>query len=281
MIDIEFLENSGYFEKINIKAGDILFNEGDIDENLYIIKKGSVFIKKYTSSDKTETKIIAQIGELDIFGEGALGDSEPKQVTVVANQDTELLKIEAKVKFEEFLQKNTKKGIQLLSSIIYIGNKRLLEANFLITLSYRINKYISEITKFNNINLFSIINELSETINCKYIIYIEKNNVIPNIGTIKYDTRLKGKMKQDIIELKNDNIDIEYLKNEGLSLSNYNLVDELKNGNKVIGYLIIGKENSNFDEGEKKSIGIISVSIAGFIKQKEYIEEKNINYYNE
>ncbi|MDD3144699.1 MAG: cyclic nucleotide-binding domain-containing protein [Candidatus Gracilibacteria bacterium] len=272
MIDINFLENSGYFKIRPLKKGEVLFNEGDYDNNLYIIKKGSLVIKKRVNVNNNDTKIIAKIGEGEVFGEGSLGNSEPKQVSIEANQDTLLLEIEAKNKFEEFLQKDTKKGIDLLSSIIYISNKRLLEANYLITLSYRINKYISEITLFNNKNLFNIIDELDKTINSNYTIYVEKNSFVEKVGTIKYDTRLKGKMLQNIIELENNKIQIDKIENEGINLSKYNLIEELKNNNKIIGYLIIGK-NSLFDEGEKKSIGIISVAIAGFIKQKEYFEE--------
>lgn len=272
MIDINFLENSWYFKIRPLKKWEVLFNEWDYDNNLYIIKKWSLVIKKRVNVNNNDTKIIAKIWEWEVFWEWSLWNSEPKQVSIEANQDTLLLEIEAKNKFEEFLQKDTKKWIDLLSSIIYISNKRLLEANYLITLSYRINKYISEITLFNNKNLFNIIDELDKTINSNYTIYVEKNSFVEKVWTIKYDTRLKWKMLQNIIELENNKIQIDKIENEWINLSKYNLIEELKNNNKIIGYLIIWK-NSLFDEWEKKSIWIISVAIAGFIKQKEYFEE--------
>jgi len=274
MIDINFLENSWYFKIRPLKKWEVLFNEWDFDNNLYIIKKWSLVIKKKVN-DNNDIKIIAKIWEWEVFWEWSLWNSEPKQVSIEASQDTLLLEIEAKNKFEEFLQKNTKEWIDLLSSIIYISNKRLLEANYLITLSYRINKYISEITIFNNKNLFSIIDELDKTINPDYTIYIEKNSIVDKVWTIKYDTRRKWKMLQNIIELENNKIQIDKIKNEWINISNYNLIEELKNNNKVVRYLIIWKNNL-FNEWEKKIIWIISVAIAWFIKQKEYFEE-NLN----
>jgi len=274
MIDINFLENSWYFKIRPLKKWEVLFNEWDFDNNLYIIKKWSLVIKKKVN-DNNDIKIIAKIWEWEVFWEWSLWNSEPKQVSIEASQDTLLLEIEAKNKFEEFLQKNTKEWIDLLSSIIYISNKRLLEANYLITLSYRINKYISEITIFNNKNLFSIIDELDKTINPDYTIYIEKNSIVDKVWTIKYDTRRKWKMLQNIIELENNKIQIDKIKNEWINISNYNLIEELKNNNKVVWYLIIWKNNL-FNEWEKKIIWIISVAIAWFIKQKEYFEE-NLN----
>jgi len=272
MIDIDFLENSWYFKIRTLKKWEVLFDEWDYDDNLYIIKKWNLVIKKVVNTSNNDTKTIAKIWVWEIFWEWALWDSDAKQVKIEAIDDSILLEIEAKTKFEEFLQKNTKKWINLLSSIIYMSNKRLLEANHLITLSYRINKYISEITMFNNKNLFNIIDELDKTINSNYTIYIEKNSVIENIATIKYDTRYNWKMLQNIIELNNNNVILDSLVNEWIKLSKYNLIEELKNNNKVIWYLVIWSDKT-FDEWEKKSLSIISVAIAWFIKQKEYFEE--------
>ncbi|MDR1987930.1 MAG: hypothetical protein LBQ24_04165 [Candidatus Peribacteria bacterium] len=44
--------------------------------------------------------------------------------------------------------------------MIESSNKRLLESNFLVTSSYTIIKDISEISEFNNKNLFLIIDNL-------------------------------------------------------------------------------------------------------------------------
>ena len=107
--------------------------------------------------------------------------------------------------------KHTKKWVDLLSSIIYISNKRLLEANFLITSSYKINKHISEINEFNNKNLFEILDELEKTINWKYVLYLEKNPVLENILILKYDSRKPNQMQDMVFEKKWYFIDLDML----------------------------------------------------------------------
>lgn len=272
MIDIDFLENSWYFKTKTLKKWEVLFNEWDFDNNLYVIKKWRLYIKKRVNLNNSDARIIAEIWIWEIFWEWSLWNSDAKEVRIEASEDSILLEIEAKNTFEEFLQRYTKNWIIILSSIINISNKRLLEANHLLTLSYKINKYISEVNIFNNKNLFNIIEELKKTINSKYMIYVEKNSVIENIATVKYDTRLKWKMLQNVIEIKDNKVILNRLIKEWIKLSKYNLIEELKNNNKIIWYLIIWNENT-FNEGEKKSLSIISVAIAWFIKQKEYFEE--------
>ncbi|MDD3794013.1 MAG: cyclic nucleotide-binding domain-containing protein [Candidatus Gracilibacteria bacterium] len=279
MININFLENSGFFKIKTLEAGELLFDEGDIDNNLYIVKSGELSIEKYTTNEKKESKILAVLGNGEIFGEGSIGGGGKKQVKILANKKTVLLLIEATNGFEKFLLKHTKHGVDLLSSIIYISNKRLLESNFLLTSSYKINKDISEINDFNNRSLFNILDEISKIIFSDYVLYFEKNPVLNNIFTLKYDSRNKGKMGQDIIDLKDFKFNISNLKKQGVNLSKNNILEELKNGNEIIGYLVIGNEKNDFDESQKKSIGIISVSIAGFIKQKQYFEENRDKEY--
>lgn len=279
MLNINFLENSWFFQILTLDEWEVLFDEWDIDNNLYIVKNWELSIEKYIDETKKETKVLAKLLAWEVFGEGSLWDNWPKQVKIIAKIRTTILSIEAKNSFEKFLLKHTKWWVDLLSSIIYISNKRLLEANFLITSSYKINKHISELSEFNNINLFSILDEFSKTISSQYIIYLEKNPVIDNVAILKYDSRKKWKMQQVIIDLKDSILDIDDLKNEWIDISKYNLIEELKNKNEIIGYFIIWNNDKNFDEAQKKSISIISVSIAWFIKQKQYFEElKNKEY---
>lgn len=281
MLNIEFLENSWFFQIKTLEKWEVLFDEWDIDNNLYIIKEWELSIEKYIDSTKIETKKLAKLKNSEIFWEWSLWDNSPKQVKIIATKKTTLLEIEAKNSFEKFLLKHTKSWVDLLSSIIYISNKRLLEANFLITSSYKINKHISEINEFNNKNLFEILDEFSKTIISKYVLYIEKNPVLDNILILKYDSRLKWKMQQNIIDMSEWVFNLKKIKDDWVELANFNLIEELKNKNEVIWYLIIWNDEKKFDEWQKKSISIISVSIAWYIKQKQYIEEnKNKEYSN-
>lgn len=280
MFNIEFLENSWFFQIKTLNEWEILFDEWDIDNNLYIIKSWEVSIEKYTNTDRNESKILAKLWDWEVLWEWSIWWNWVKQVKIIATKKTILLLIEAKNSFEKFLLKHTKPWVDLLSSIIYISNKRLLEANFLITSSYKINKHISEINEFNNTNLFQILDEFTKIIVADYVLYVEKNPVIEDILILKYDSRLKWKMQQIMIDLWNWVFNIWNITKEWIELEKHNLIEELKNWNKVIWYLVIWNNKNDFDEAQKKSIWTISVSIAWFIKQKQYFEEiKNKEYF--
>lgn len=282
MLNLSFLENSWFFEVVKLNKGELLFDEWDIDDNLYVIKSWGLNIEKYIDSEKKETKLLATLWNSEIFWEWALSNNWPKQVKVLANKNTILLKIEAKNKFEDFLLKHTKSGVDLLSSIIYISNKRLLEANYLITASYKINKYISEINEFNNKNLFKIIDQFKDTINAEYILYIEKHPIIDNYVVLKYDSRENWKLKDIIIDLWDNILDIDDIKKSWVKLSDNYFIQNLVNKNEKIWYLVIADNWISLDEWQKKAISIISVSIAWFVKQKQYFEEnKNYEYSHE
>ncbi|MFK7780537.1 MAG: cyclic nucleotide-binding domain-containing protein [Candidatus Gracilibacteria bacterium] len=276
MLDLNFILNNKHFEKIILEKTGILFDEGEKDNNLYIIASGNLSVQKYTTVEKNNTKQLAVLREGAIFGEGSLKRSEPKQVKIIALNDTVLYKIDAKEGIRKFITEFPIDGINLLSEIINISNERLLESNFLVTSNYEISKAISEINLFDNRNLFAIIDKFEKIIGAEYIIYVEKNPVVSNFITIKHDTRHKGKMLNNIIEIQNDILDINDLTKEGIKLGKINYVEGLKNKNEIIGYLVIGEKNNSFSEGQKKAITVISALITGIIKQKQaYQEEKD------
>jgi hypothetical protein len=117
-----------------------------------------------------------------------LSNNSPKEVLISALLDTEIIFISS-LDFQKFIAENTKLGIDFLTQIIDLSNKRLLEANFLLTSQYKISKMISEEIEFSNKNLFEIIEEFEKIIKAKYIIYAEVNEVLQNFINIAYDTR--------------------------------------------------------------------------------------------
>ena len=188
--------------------------------------------------------------------------------------ETKLYFIKSK-DFRNFVKENTEIAVDFLSQIINLSNKRLLEANFLLTSNYKISKMISEEIEFSNKNLFDIIDEFCSIIKAKYIIYVEINQVLENYATVSYDSRIQWKLLDKVVELKNSKIDLENLKE--FEVWEKNMILELKNGNKIIWFFIIWEdEKVEFSESQKKSINSIWVLLAGFIKQKQYFQnEKN------
>jgi hypothetical protein len=89
-----------------------------------------------------------------------------------------------------FAVKYKQEAFSLLKYIIFLSNKRLSEANYLITSTYTISKEIIELNEITNKTIFSLIEKLKQSIKINDIIYYEVNPVMENYITMKYDTRI-------------------------------------------------------------------------------------------
>ncbi len=72
-----------------VKAGSVIFREGDKAQELFVIKSGQVRIQ---IGNKTVTELSAD----QIFGEMALIDNEPRSATATAITDVELVAVSEK-----------------------------------------------------------------------------------------------------------------------------------------------------------------------------------------
>ena len=75
--------------KVDLQRGDVLFNEGDPGDRLYVINEGKIKLGA-TSSDGRET-LLAILGPGEMFGELSLFDPGPRNATAVALTDATLL----------------------------------------------------------------------------------------------------------------------------------------------------------------------------------------------
>jgi CRP/FNR family cyclic AMP-dependent transcriptional regulator len=76
-------------ETRRIRAGDVIFREGDKADELFVIKSGHVRIQ-------VGNRTMADLTADNIFGEMALIDSEPRSATAVAITDVELVPVSEK-----------------------------------------------------------------------------------------------------------------------------------------------------------------------------------------
>jgi len=67
MIHIEFLQSTNFFKTRTLKAGDVVFDEGEVDNNIYIIVSGKIDILKYTTDERAHTKKLATLLKMDFF----------------------------------------------------------------------------------------------------------------------------------------------------------------------------------------------------------------------
>ena len=76
-------------ETCSVRAGDVIFREGQQANELFVIKSGHVRIQ-------VGNRAIAELSTDNIFGEMALIDSEPRSATAIAITDVELVPISEK-----------------------------------------------------------------------------------------------------------------------------------------------------------------------------------------
>jgi len=126
--------NSEVFKKFGktYKPGDIIFKEGDIGDEMFIIRSGKIAITKL-SRDVETTLAILDAGEF--FGEMAIIDNQPRSASAKAETDVEVIILSSDI-FESQITTNPK----LIMRILRKMSNRLREADGKIkTLLYRDN----------------------------------------------------------------------------------------------------------------------------------------------
>ena len=91
---------NGHLEVESYQAGEIIFNEGDIDFHFYIVEQGSVQI--FTRNESQVEIPISTISEGESFGEFALLDRAPRSASARALSPCQLVKV-SEEGFEQLL----------------------------------------------------------------------------------------------------------------------------------------------------------------------------------
>ncbi|MDQ7009797.1 MAG: cyclic nucleotide-binding domain-containing protein [Candidatus Gracilibacteria bacterium] len=273
MISLEKIKLSEYFKEKTLNRGELLFDEGKIDDNLYFIVSGKLSIEKYTTIEKKDKKQLAIIKGGDFLGEGALSESNIKEVSVLALEETIILYIDAKKDFLKLMEKDPQLAKDILVQIISITNKRTLDSNKYIASVYEINKNINNIKQINYLEIFKILNKINLILKGDYILYLETNPIDDKYLSLKYDSRKNLKM-QDIL-VKKGHYRLEEI---GIEKDDRIIVKEIKIANEHLGNIIVGKKD-NFSQNEKRIFLAMINSLSGVLKQKKILEEqRNIEF---
>ena len=78
-----------HIQTLRVRAGGVIFREGEVADELFVIKSGYVRIQ-------VGNRVMAELSADSIFGEMALIDNEPRSATAVAITDVELVPISEK-----------------------------------------------------------------------------------------------------------------------------------------------------------------------------------------
>ena len=113
-------------EKRALKSGEHAFSQGEIGDELFLIRKGSVRIVLPVAEGQAHH--IATFGRGDFFGEMAFLDRNSRSAHAVAEVDTELYVL-SRAKFDEITAAHRKLAIQLLEGLARTLADRLRYTN--------------------------------------------------------------------------------------------------------------------------------------------------------
>lgn len=107
------------FEK-SLKAGELLFKQGDPGDEMFLIRSGKI---KITRSAGTIEKTLAVLKEGDFFGEMAVIDGSPRSAAATAIEETKLLIVDREA-FNSQLKNNP-----MIAYVLETMSRRLRETN--------------------------------------------------------------------------------------------------------------------------------------------------------
>jgi CRP/FNR family cyclic AMP-dependent transcriptional regulator len=112
------------FEKYgrSYNPNDVVFREGDVGAEMYIIQSGKIMITKQLKSG--EEKTLAVLGPGDSFGEMAIIDKDVRSANAIAIESSRLIALDEEL-FEAHIQTNPK----IVKKILKILSSRLRDAN--------------------------------------------------------------------------------------------------------------------------------------------------------
>lgn len=105
-------------------AGDVIFQQGELGTEMFIIQEGEVDIVKHING---ESHSLSHLEKGDFFGEMAVLESVPRTADAVAATDVRTLVING-ARFDEMLRKNPEIAVRIIRKY----SKRLREANALL-----------------------------------------------------------------------------------------------------------------------------------------------------
>ena len=112
----DLAEIAAISEEVTRDEGDVILTEGEHGDVLYFVLEGRVRVKK-------GSKIIAELGAREIFGEMALLDPGPRSATVEAVSDVILLSI-GRDDFDDIMRERPEVPIGVMKVLV----RRLREA---------------------------------------------------------------------------------------------------------------------------------------------------------
>src|SRR5579864_8365195 len=115
-------------QSVDFSAGEIIFREGDLGTEMYIISEGKVEILNRMGEDD---RVLAVLEKGDFFGEMSVLEDLPRAASARALTDTKLLQINGST-FDQMLQGNPEIAVRMMRKL----SRRLRETDELLKTSF-------------------------------------------------------------------------------------------------------------------------------------------------
>jgi uncharacterized membrane protein len=119
---------AGRLTEKTIRAGDIVFSQGEQGSSMYVVQSGAVQIYLPSADKDTPPVVLKDLRTGEYFGELALFDDKPRSASVRALVDTVLLEL-TREQLADHLGRSAKAAISILS----LMSERLRETNAMLT----------------------------------------------------------------------------------------------------------------------------------------------------
>lgn len=110
------------FEREVLRAGEVLFEEGDAGTDAFIVESGAIRISR--RNEDGQDLVLTDLSPGGLFGELALIDNHPRSATATATVDTELIKLDRHA-FMRDLRENPERAQELFK--IFSGRIRRMD----------------------------------------------------------------------------------------------------------------------------------------------------------
>ena len=168
---------------LKYEEGDVIINEGDDDGGaLFLICNGRVVIAKIIDESSGRAKPLATLRKADYFGEMSLFDRQPRSATVMALEESYLLKINSAA-FQNLVQSDVSVSSALLFKIIQGISGRLRRTNMELVVLYDTGKFISRIKDFNEM-CKALLERLSNSLNASAALMSIYNELSGNFEVV-------------------------------------------------------------------------------------------------
>jgi CRP-like cAMP-binding protein len=118
----ELLALSGLLRERRLRKGQVLFREGEVGEEMFLVREGSILVSKAVTG-KVE-QVLARFGRGDFFGEMSLFDHSPRSATIQAETETMLLALDRE-NLNGLIQVNPRAAAAFFHGLVQVFIERL------------------------------------------------------------------------------------------------------------------------------------------------------------